>query len=394
MPKLVFRLPKYSFHKSSGQAKVRFNGKTTYLGKYGSTESKEAFARFIESIPKPPEEVTTFADPVPGVVPLIGEIVPRYLAHAKVYYARDGVPTGEHVTVRCALAPLVKRFDALPVTDFGPKKLKLVRDDMIKLGWSRHYCNKAVGIVKRCFTWAAEEELIPAAVSNGLTPVTGLKKGRTAARETEPIGPVADELVEAVIPCVSELIADVVRVMRLTGMRPGEVLAMTVAQIDRSDPTLWTFKPDHHKTAHHGQDRTVFLGPKAIDIVRRYLLKAGDGEKLFSLTRDGLRRAVDRGCERAFPHPTLDVPPGTALDDAMRKELKALRKVNREELKAWRDAHRWHPNQLRHSVGTEVRKTFGLEAAQVVLGHAKANMTETYAERDMAKAAEVARKIG
>jgi hypothetical protein len=32
----------------------------------------------------------------------------------------------------------------------------------------------------------------------------------------------------------------------------------------------------------------------------------------------------------------------------------------------------WSPNQLRHTRGTEVRKQFGLEAAQVVPGHAGA----------------------
>src|SRR5262249_41252323 len=30
---------------------------------------------------------------------------------------------------------------------------------------------------------------------------------------------------------------------------------------------------------------------------------------------------------------------------------------------------RWHPNQLRHAHGTNVRHRFGLEAAQVALGH-------------------------
>lgn len=52
------------------------------------------------------------------------------------------------------------------------------------------------------------------------------------------------------------------------------------------------------------------------------------------------------------------------------------------------------PNRLRHSAGTEVRAKFGLEAAQVVLGHTRADVTQTYAERDQAKAREVARKIG
>jgi hypothetical protein len=38
--------------------------------------------------------------------------------------------------------------------------------------------------------------LIPAATYQSLTTVAGLQLGRTVARETEPIGPVADEDVD------------------------------------------------------------------------------------------------------------------------------------------------------------------------------------------------------
>ncbi|MBA3485154.1 MAG: tyrosine-type recombinase/integrase, partial [Pirellulales bacterium] len=57
-------------------------------------------------------------------------------------------------------------------------------------------------------------------------------------------------------------------------------------------------------------------------------------------------------------------------------------------------AHRWAPNQLRHSFATRVRKAFGLEAAQVALGHSSAAVTQVYAERDMAKGVQVAKAIG
>ena len=52
------------------------------------------------------------------------------------------------------------------------------------------------------------------------------------------------------------------------------------------------------------------------------------------------------------------------------------------------------PNQLRHRFGTEIRKAFGLEASQVLLGHAKADVTQVYAERDVAKAVAVAAQVG
>jgi len=54
----------------------------------------------------------------------------------------------------------------------------------------------------------------------------------------------------------------------------------------------------------------------------------------------------------------------------------------------------WHPHQLRHSHAAEARRQFGLEAAQVALGHSQANVTEVYAERDLALAMNVAAAIG
>jgi len=66
----------------------------------------------------------------------------------------------------------------------------------------------------------------------------------------------------------------------------------------------------------------------------------------------------------------------------------------RAELRKWQSSHRWSPNQLRHAAATEVPREFGLEAAQVILGHSQANVTQVYAERDLAKGVDVARQIG
>jgi integrase len=46
------------------------------------------------------------------------------------------------------------------------------------------------------------------------------------------------------------------------------------------------------------------------------------------------------------------------------------------------------------ALGTEIRKRYGLEAAQVILGHASADVTQIYAERDLQKAVEIMREVG
>ncbi len=50
----------------------------------------------------------------------------------------------------------------------------------------------------------------------------------------------------------------------------------------------------------------------------------------------------------------------------------------------------WHPLQLRHLHATRVREQFGLEGAQVALGHARADVTQVYAERNFELAKRIA----
>lgn len=41
-----------------------------------------------------------------------------------------------------------------------------------------------------------------------------------------------------------------------------------------------------------------------------------------------------------------------------------------------------------------MRRQYGLEGAQVSLGHKRADVTQVYAERDMAEAARIAKEMG
>ena len=54
----------------------------------------------------------------------------------------------------------------------------------------------------------------------------------------------------------------------------------------------------------------------------------------------------------------------------------------------------WSPHRLRHTNATAVRQEFGIEAAQVVLGHRSSGTTEIYAERDLGLVIEVMKKLG
>jgi integrase len=85
-----------------------------------------------------------------------------------------------------------------------------------------HRCQRIV----RVFRWAASEELVSGETFHALKTVPGLARGRTAARECPPVKPVPDEIVEKTIAQLSPILATAVRLLRLTGMRVGELLAL------------------------------------------------------------------------------------------------------------------------------------------------------------------------
>jgi site-specific recombinase XerD len=270
------------------------------------------------------------------------------------------------------------------------------------------------------FKWAVANEKVPASVHHGLKAVDGLKRGRCDVRESPPVKPVPDAFVDAVLPHVSRQIAAMIELQRLTGMRPGEVVIMRTMDINTSGPT-WEYRPDLHKTEHHGKDRLVFLGPKTQAILKPWLrtdlsaflfsprdavaermvaLRAGRKTKVQPSQRNRRKKrpahrpgeryttlsyalAIDRGCDRAFPHPTLKGIPA-----------KELTKEQRAELEEWQRAHRWSPNRLRHNAATRIRREFGLDVAKAVLGHSSVMPTQVYAEQDMEAAAAAMAKVG
>ena len=151
------------------------------------------------------------------------EVIAAYRRFAKTYYVKHGRPTGELRILDDALKPLKRLYGRTSAIEFGPKRLKALRQTMIAAGWTRNHINKQVGRIKRMFKWAAEEELIPGSVFQNLTAVAGLRKGRSAAPDRPPIEPVPDEVFQATLPHLPAVIADIARLQRLAGMRPSEV---------------------------------------------------------------------------------------------------------------------------------------------------------------------------
>lgn len=350
------RVPGYGLHKASGQAVVRLNGKDHYLGKHGSDESHARYevliATWLQNGRRPVE------CGMDGGWLTVNGLALRYYRFAEVYYRRaDGTPTEEPRSIAYAMRPLCELFGRTPAEDFGPKRLKEARQLMIHRGWSRRHINLNVGRVKRAFKWATSEELVPPAVFHGLQSVAGLKRGRSEARDTEPIRPVEEADMWAVLPHVSRQVAAMIELQWLTGMRPGEVVQMRTADIDRSED-VWLYRPRQHKTQHHGKTRVVPLGPKAQEVLRPFLKLDRDAfcfspreaeEERWSARRHSRqtpmtpshRARTRKRKPKRTPRESYDTQSyGRAIADGCKKA----------------GVPHWAPNRLRHSAATRIKK--------------------------------------
>ena len=166
---------------------------------------------------------------------------------------------------------------------------------------------------------------------------------------------------------------------------------------------MWAYRPQSHKAEHHGRERVIFIGPKAQAILLPYLLRDAQTCCFSPAESEKARKAETRACRKTKVQPSQRdrrkarpkrKPRDHYTKDSYNRAIRrAVARANKG--RAGEDAvARWTPNQLRHKAGTEIRRQYGLEAAQVTLGHARADVTQVYAERDFELAKKIMRKIG
>lgn len=413
------RVPRYRLHKASGRALVEINGRKYYLGKHGTSESLERYAKLIEFLASDPDE-----EPEPGQFDqslTVATLAAKFLEHAKTeHYARaDGTIAVEYKAVKRAVGFAVSTHAATLANQYGPVALKNTRKLMMSQGICREKINQHVSRIRRMFKWGVGAELIPVETWQALLSVEGLRKGAAGTHDAPPVTQVPVERVEAIENHVLPQVWVIVQFALWTGCRVGEACRVKMSEIDTSHE-IWEFRPSRHKNAHRSIERVIFLGPHARKLIEHwkrdnpneYLWQPTEARKLWEESRkrdngrkkkpakkrksrelgehytpQSLTKAIVRGCERAFGMPDeLRKIPKTLDPDERRKRLDAAA--------AWRAKHAWAARQLRHTAATKIRAAYGIEAARIILGHTSISTTEIYAERDREKAREVMTNLG
>lgn len=407
---------------ASGQARISIRKKHVYLGPWGSAGSWAKYRQVMADWRAAVDE----GAPGPEVdresaVVTVADLVAAYLHHVKATYrTTSGEPSTEARDIGHSLRPLMALHGDTLVDDFGPLKLKAVRAAMIDGSWltpeeaaarakigrpctlCRKTANQRVGRVKRMFRWAVSEELIDVRLADAIDTIAGLRAGRTAAVDHGDVMPADPDAVDAVLPLLGPVVRAMVIVQRYTGMRPGELCALTPADIDQTGGAelagtgLWVHRPAAHKTAWHGHARAIVFGPRAQAALIPLLSgRAADvplfspAEEMAAVTAARLAAAVARGYVRR-PRAIVRRPKrvlGTQYTVAAygQRVAKTCRRAG---------VTPWTPHQLRHLAEVEIERAFSLDAARAVLGHRDARVTLRYGMQDLATAAKVAAAMG
>lgn len=206
--------------------------------------------------------------------------------------------------------------------------------------------NKAVLVLRAAYTWAISETLL----SNN--PAAAVEIEQSGQRETiiEDSKAYAS-LFSTLDKMENELrirrpVADVFRLIALTGMRRGEVIGLKWQHVDMQKGQI-KFPPREHKTGKKtGKPKIVLLPPQGVQIIQRQP-DGKDDEYVFKSTKEGARITIARDWDR------------------VRKEAKLPAKIV--------------PHELRHSIGSHLAMA-GASAVELMqaLGHKQISTTQRY----------------
>ena len=375
-----------SLRKCNNRGFVELNGQRIYLGPWSAPETEAAYERTIaewlcnKRVLKVSISELTIAD-----------LCLDYWLHSVEYYQKpDGSPTSTLGNIKRALKPLNALYGDTLADTFGPSSLRTLRNYWIDLDLSRRTVSYYTELIKRCFKWAVANERVRVEVYQALTTLEPLRKNRSKARETDPIKPIPQSHIDAVQPYVSSQVWALIQLQLFTGTRAGELLKLRSCDLDTTG-TVWSAELSEHKTSYRGKTRTIYFGPKAQAILKPFMQVKGLQEPLFSPKdaeneRYALSPTHRRPNQQKSPLKTSRSVGEYYTTDSYR------RAINRACKKAGVPA--WTPHQLRHNAATYIRKEFGLEAAQVILGHSRADVTQLYAEIDEMKAINIIKEVG
>ena len=424
------KLPKLRRKNASFVADVyRPDGKRTTIS-FGPSDSRTegqiyaAFGRWLDLFNLHPHKVLAFPSPYdaleqmvnPNSVQTVGQLLDRYTSASEQQMtpARDGRPNATLNRIR-QMKKFLEPYRQWSVSDFGPEELQAVQSAMVEYryyrandgvpqAYTRSGINTMINQIRRMWRWGIGREITTEAQRQRLEEVRSLRSGRTTAKDKQKRSPVTETELEQVLARLTGVVADMLRIIWLTAMRPSEVCRMRPFDVICDDPECWLYVPGRdaslvgdHKTAHFQRIRAIPLTGKVQQILLPRIKDFKSKEPVFSPAA-AVQELLDRkSANRRTPleygnrpgtnrkeHPMIK--PGTeytsqTLNVAVRR---ACRRAGVE---------RFTPYDLRCTAATRVRAALSKDDARLLLGHVSADTTEIYLLEEVREAIKTAKRL-
>ncbi len=334
------------------------DGRQIWFGHKDNPESADKYAEFLKSLKAVAPvsvESSTKTRRTPRR-PTVNEVCLKFVTeHFPRYQTSSGAESAERRCMQGVIRHLRNLYGNTAADDFGPLKLRTVREAMVEAGWTRRFINKQIIRLRFIFRLGVSHELVKPEVLAAIDTVPPLAPGETKAPDPPPRMAVPQESIDAVRQRLRFRNRDILDLLLLTGARPGELLRLCPCDIDRSRP-IWRAELDQHKTAHRGKQRVLLFNETAQKILKKYI-RNKPKSRMFPIRIDTFSNTIKSACKRA------GIP-------------------------------RFCPHQLRHTVATRLADEMGVEAAQRLLGHSGRAMTEHYSRAAEKLATEAAKRLG
>ena len=302
-----------------------------------ASEIHIAFSKWLDLLKEHPSKVLSFDSPYdaldsmihPGSILTVGQLVDNYSEWARQYLAplRDNKPHPDISRIQ-RLQRFLKHYLDWKVADFGTDELSKVQQDMVAyryrkskhddemVPYTRSGINQVINQIHKIWQWAVTHEIVTDTQARKLREVRSLRPGRTSAQDRPKRAPVTEEEFNVVIKHLTHVVADMLRLMWITAMRPGEVIRMRPYDITREDEECWLYIPGRdvgqvgdHKTAYRQRVRVIPLTRKAQKILKPRITNFDSKQPIF--------KPVDAMCEmreRRFANRETPITQGNRAD--------------------------------------------------------------------------------
>jgi len=252
--------------------------------------------------------------------------------------------------------------------------------------------------------WGVGREITTEAQARRLKEVRPLRVGKTQAPDTLKRAMVTKKEFEKVVASVNPVVADMLRIMWNTAMRPSEVCRMRPLDILHDDPNCWLYVPGRdvslvgdHKTAHRQRVRAIPLTSRSQDILKRWIKSFDSEEHIFQPAI-----AVREMYEARFAGRKTPLGQGNRAG-TNRKAHPMIKPGTKYNIGSFRNAVtrgckragvlRFTPYDLRRSAATRIRSKLGKEAAKLILGHVSTDTTDPYLLDEVQESMKVAKQL-